>query len=444
MPQRVKNFWDAYRDTVRSGGIPEKFADWYVRWGEGFVKFIKGKPLKERNSRDIEEYLRSIAKQRKARPWQVDQARDAIRILYHDFLSIPLPVPANTVANTPHIDSGEIHRRQTFEDATVDPERFEARFGKLISQIRSEIRYRHYAIRTEHSYISWVKRFLWFHKLKPAESLGTSEIKAYLEYLAVVRDISASTQNQALNALVFLYTQVLKTDPGDFSDFVRAKKRPKLPVVLTKKEIRMLFEKLSGVEHLAAGLLYGAGLRLMECIRLRIKDVDLEKHQIIVRNGKGSKDRVTLLPDRFSPALAEQIRYARDIFEKDLKEGSDGVYIWPSLDRKNPGAAKDWIWQYVFPSASLSVDPRSRKVRRHHLHASTIQKAVKRAAKSAGLPKPVSPHTLRHSFATHLLENGYDIRTVQELLGHADVATTMIYTHVLNRPGMAVKSPADF
>jgi integron integrase len=444
MPQRVKNFWAAYRDVVLAGGIPEKFADWYVRWSEDFAKFIKGKPLKERTSRDVEEYLKSIAKQRKARPWQVDQARDAIRILYHDFLGIALPVATHTVGNSPHIETGEIHQRQTFEDTNVDPERFDALFGKLISRIRDEIRYRHYSIRTEHTYISWIKRFLNYHKLTPAESLGTAEIKAYLEYLAVAREISASTQNQALNALVFLYTQVLKVDPGDFSDFVRAKKRPKLPVVLTKNEIHLFFEKLSGVEYLAAGLLYGAGLRLMECMRLRIKDVDLERHQVIVRNGKGNKDRVTLLPDRFSPALAAQIRVARDIFEKDLEKGSNGVFIWPSLDRKNPAAAKDWIWQYVFPSTGLSVDPRSRKVRRHHLHASTIQKAVKRAARSAGLPKPVSPHTLRHSFATHLLENGYDIRTVQELLGHADVATTMIYTHVLNRPGIAVKSPADF
>ena len=222
MPQRVKNFWAAYRDVVLSGGIPENTATWYVRWGEGFAKFINGKPLKERTDRDVEEYLKSISKKRKARPWQVDQARDAIRILYHDFLGIPLLVAANTAANPHHIETGEVHRRQPFKDTNLDPERFDTLFGKLISQIRAEIRYRHYSIRTEHTYISWIKRFLNYHKLTSAERLGTAEIKDYLEYLAMVREISASTQNQALNALVFLYTHVLNRpgiaveSPADF------------------------------------------------------------------------------------------------------------------------------------------------------------------------------------------------------------------------------------
>ena len=216
-----------------------------------------------------------------------------------------------------------------------------------------------------------------------------------------------------------------------------------VPVVLTRQEVVLLLDRLEGVVGLMAGLLYGAGLRTNECIRLRIKDVDFAQNQIIIRDGKGKKDRITMLPEKYKQPLKKQIDDARSLFEQDLKNGSDGVYIWPSFERKMTGAPKDWIWQYVFPAVRLSVDPRNGKVRRHHIYASTLRKAVKRAARAAGLSKQVSPHTLRHSFATHLLEKGYNIRTVQELLGHADVSTTMIYTHVLSRPGLPVQSPAD-
>ncbi|MBW1692530.1 MAG: integron integrase, partial [Deltaproteobacteria bacterium] len=276
------------------------------------------------------------------------------------------------------------------------------------------------------------------------ENLGSSKIKAYLDYLAETREVSASTQNQALNAIVFLYEQVLKGDAGEFADFVRAKRPRRLPVVLTREEVEMLLDELSGVKQLMAGLLYGSGLRLMECLRLRVQDIDFKMHQIMVRDGKGQKDRVTMLPERYKKSLQRQLKYARSLYSQDMSEGTAGVYIWPALARKYPTASKEWKWQYVFPSSRLSVDPRSRLVRRHHLHENTIQKAVKTAAEKAGIPKRVNCYALRHSFATHLLEGGYDIRTVQELLGHADVSTTMIYTHVLNKPGLAVKSPADF
>ncbi|MCK4378828.1 MAG: integron integrase, partial [Deltaproteobacteria bacterium] len=250
--------------------------------------------------------------------------------------------------------------------------------------------------------------------------------------------------NQALNAIVFFYREVLGNEAGDFSDFVRAKKPRRLPVVLSRDEVESLLANLDGVYHLQAGLLYGGGLRLMECLRLRVKDVDFGQGQIMVRDGKGQKDRVTVLPERYISLLQEHLNMIRKQFKQDREQGIAGVYIWPSLVRKYPNAPKQWGWQYLFPARRLSVDPRSGAVRRHHLHESGLQRAVKKAAEKAGLVKNVGCHTMRHCFATHLLEGGYDIRTVQELMGHSDVSTTMIYTHVLNRLGIAVRSPADF
>ncbi len=283
-----------------------------------------------------------------------------------------------------------------------------------------------------------------FHKDKSPENIDADDIHNYLNYLAEERKVAASTQNQALNAIVFFFKEVLKRDPGDFSDFVRAKRPTHVPEVLTRSEVESLLDAMSGINQLMAGLLYGAGLRLMECIRLRVKDIDFEARHLTVRDGKGRKDRITMLPERFQHLLRQQLEQARALYEMDLKKGVAGVYIWPGLDRRYPNADREWIWQYVFPSNRLSVDPRSHTTRRHHVHSSSLQKAVKNAAAKAGLSKGATCHTLRHSFATHLLENGYDIRTVQELMGHSDMSTTMIYTHVLNRPGIVAKSPPDF
>ncbi|MDD5674563.1 MAG: integron integrase [Chitinivibrionales bacterium] len=310
--------------------------------------------------------------------------------------------------------------------------------------MESEIHIRHYSIRTETAYITWVKRFLEFNNLKDPKELQAPQIKKYLDFLAEERNVASATQNQAINALVFLYTQVLKLDPGNFDDFNRAKKPVLVPTVLTKNEINKLFDKLDGAFYVMAGLLYGSGLRLMECIRLRIKDVDFEARQITIRNGKGAKDRVTMLAERFVEPLRQQVEEARKIFKDDTAHNVPCVFVSPALERKNPKAAGEWIWQYVFPSIRLSVDPRTRQVRRHHFFPDVLQRHIREAAIKAGIAKRVGCHTLRHSFATHLLENGSDIRTVQELLGHSDVATTMIYTHVLNKPGLVVHSPADF
>jgi integron integrase len=255
--------------------------------------------------------------------------------------------------------------------------------------------------------------------------------------------VTASTQKQALNALVFLYEQVLNSPLGDISDFARAKKPKKLPVVLSRDEVRLLLRQLDRSVALVAGLLYGSGLRLLECLRLRVKDVDFSLGQIVVRDGKGQKDRIALLPERYREPLQAHLRRVRELHVSDLDKGLGEAYLPPALARKYTKAGREWGWQYVFPAGRLSADPDSGTVRRHHLHETVIQKEVRAAARRAGLTKPVSPHTLRHSFATHLLESGSDIRTVQELLGYSDVSTTMIYTHVLNKPGLAVKSPVD-
>jgi integron integrase len=256
--------------------------------------------------------------------------------------------------------------------------------------------------------------------------------------------VSASTQRQALHALVFFYKQVLERPFGELGEFTQGKRPRRLPVVLTKSEVGRVFDHLSGTHRLMAGILFGFGLRLMECLRLRVKDIDFERGEIIVHDGKGQKDRVSMLAEKFHQPLAQHLATVKELHEKDKRAGATGVYIWPSLARKYPSASREWGWQYVFPSATLSTDPRSGEIRRHHTHESGLQRAVKKAALQAGISKQVNCHALRYSFATHLLEAGYDIRTVQELLGHADVSTTMIYTHVLNRPGLAVRSPADF
>ena len=314
---------------------------------------------------------------------------------------------------------------------------------RLLDQMREQIRLKHYSIRTERVYCEWVKRYVRFHKYKHPIEMGASEVEAFLSDLAVRRDVSASTQNQALAALLFLYKHVLKQDLPWLGEVVRAKKPARLPVVLSISEVQQILEHLHGDEGLVARLLYGGGLRLMEGIRLRVKDVDFARNEIIIRDGKGQKDRVTVMPTSLIASLKLHIGRVRSLHQQELAAGRGDVYLPDALARKYPKAPWEWAWQYVFPAAGLSVDPRSGSVRRHHLDEKRIQRAFKRAVKASGVPKLATPHTLRHSFATHLLESGQDIRTVQDLLGHADVKNIMIYTHVLNRGGLAVLSPLD-
>lgn len=314
---------------------------------------------------------------------------------------------------------------------------------KLLDQLREQIRVRHYSIRTEDVYVKWVRDFVRFHGLRHPSEMGAAEVEQFLSHLAVRRQVSASTQNQALSALLFLYKHVLRIELPWLDDVVRAKRPERLPVVLTREETQRLLALLEGEIALVAGLLYGAGMRLMEVVRLRVKDVDFARREILVRDGKGMKDRVTLLPQALAAPLQLHLEQVNALHRSDLAAGFGAVYLPFALARKYPKAATEWGWQYVFPAARLSVDPRSSVRRRHHLDEKKVQRAFKGAVRAAGLIKPVTPHTLRHCFATHLLESGQDIRTVQELLGHADVKTTMIYTHVLNRGGLGVLSPLD-
>lgn len=311
---------------------------------------------------------------------------------------------------------------------------------KLLDQLRDVLRRKHYSLRTEEAYVYWVKRYILFHNKRHPQEMARPEIEAFLNHLAVTENVAASTQNQAFSALLFLYQHVLNIDIQNVNA-LRAKKPKRLPVVMTKQECQSVIAALSGTYQLMAKLLYGSGLRLTECLRLRVKDVDFAQNHLVVRAGKGDKDRVTLLPDNLKPEITSHLHRVNLQHQDDLKQGYGQVYLPNALARKYPNADRDWAWQYVFPSRNLSNDPRSNIIRRHHASESGLQKAVRQAAKQVGLTKPVGPHTFRHSFATHLLENGYDIRTVQELLGHKDVRTTMIYTHVLNQGPMGVRSP---
>jgi integron integrase len=314
---------------------------------------------------------------------------------------------------------------------------------KLLDQVRQAIRTRHYSYMTEKAYVHWIRRFILFHNKRHPAKMAEAEIGRFLSGLATNSHVAASTQNQALNAILFLYREILKKEIGYVNGIVRAKRPHRLPVVLTRQEVRSILGCLNGSDWIMSMFLYGAGLRLMECLRLRVKDIDFASNQIIVRSGKGDKDRHTMLPAAVKDPLTKHLDVIKRQHQRDLQRGLGRVTLPDALERKYPNAGIEWSWQWIFPAASHYADKVTGERRRHHLHESVLQKAVREAVQKAGIAKPASPHTFRHSFATHLLEDGYDIRTVQELLGHRDVSTTMIYTHVLNRGGKGVFSPAD-
>lgn len=318
-----------------------------------------------------------------------------------------------------------------------------SRSPKLLDQVRTTCRRLHYSLHTERAYVRWIKRFVLFHGTVHPLQLGAQDVEAFLNHLAVDRKVAASTQNQALNALIFLYRRVLKMDLGEMERIERPSRRRNLPMVLTREEVRAVLDNIRGANRLVALLLYGSGLRLSEALRLRVKDFDFDYGQVFVRNGKGGKDRRSMLPARLHEDLRRHLRKVKIVHEEDSAQGYGRVYLPNALARKYPHAAEQWKWQYAFPSTKRSIDPRTGVERRHHRSSSAVQRAIKRAVVRTRITKRVTCHTFRHSFATHLIESGYDIRTVQELLGHKDVRTTMIYTHVLNKGGRGVTSPLD-
>jgi integron integrase len=426
----VLNLWQNYDNVLTKLNYPEDKRKFLVYWAQNFKSFLGAVPIRTATQEMVNGFLEDLKSDTYIHGWQVEQARESISVLFQKVLNIAPPIanlPKEIIADDKITDSGEMNRRH----------------GDLLKRMTTEIRIRHYSIRTEEVYITWVKRFLSFNKLRAPSELGAADIKRYLAYLAQTREVSASTQNQAFNAILFLYTQILRYNPGDFSEFVKAKKPLIVPTVLTLDEVTRLLKHLDGSFYVMAGIMWGSGLRVMECLRLRIKDIDFETRQITIRNGKGGKDRVTVLAQRFVEPLRKQFEYAKTLFNQDMQNKLSGAWVWPSLAKQSPTAGTQWIWQYVFPSPRLSVDPRTKTVRRHHMYEDVLQRHLKTAALAAGITKRISCHTLRHTFATQLLQNGADIRTVQELLGHSDVSTTMIYTHVLNRPGIPVRSPAD-
>ncbi len=314
---------------------------------------------------------------------------------------------------------------------------------RLLDQVREALRLRHYSVRTERAYVRWIRRFILFHGKRHPVALGGDDVTRFLSWLAQERNVSASTQTQALCALLFLYRHVLRLDLPWMADVARAPARPRIPIVLSRDEVRAVLRRLEGVDRLVVMLLYGSGLRLLEALRLRVKDVDFDQHQLTVRGGKGDKDRITMLPESVRAELRRHLLDVRAMHERDLARGAGWVALPHALARKYPEAGRDWVWQWVFPATRLMREVDAGRPGRHHCHETVIQRAVSAAVRRSGISKRASCHTFRHSFATHLLEDGYDIRTVQELLGHADVSTTMIYTHVLNRGAFGVRSPAD-
>ena len=316
------------------------------------------------------------------------------------------------------------------------------RNSPFLKHVRDTLKARNYSRETIRSYSDWLYRFILFNNKCHPKDMGPEEVSAFLSYLATERKVSESTQNQALNSLVTIYRLVIKKDLGQFAA-TRARKPKRLPVILSRPEVRQILLNMSGQYQLAASLLYGSGLRLMECLRLRIKDVDFDMNQITVRQGKGNKDRVTMLPTGLITPIGHQIESSGYLFRQDRERGTAGVTLPPSLVRKYPNYPIEWGWQWLFPAPNLYTDREDGRLRRHHLHPKSLQRYFKKAVRATGIAKPATPHTLRHAFATHLLEDGADIRTVQELLGHAHVATTQIYTHVLSRPGLGVRSPME-
>jgi integron integrase len=459
--KHYKEFWQLYRAEVRKQGIPEAQARFLEYWARQFSLSLPKVPIQDRSAEDVKAFLDTLTSNPNVEDWQVSQAVEALKILYKYHLKLewaqkdlngevsetafrkPKTAEISKDDQTPQERPGKAYREKPVSRRETPTKDVYDLHRDIFLALRNKLRTLQYSRRTEKSYEHWVRRFIEFHGAKSPTKLTADAVRNYLEYLAEERKVSASTQNQALNALVFLFEQVFGEPLGAVGEFTRAKQPGRVPDVLSKEEVGKLFNQLRGVKALITGLLYGSGLRLMECLRLRVKDIDFEQKKITVRDGKGQKDRLTILPELYIRLLHEHLEKVRLQHEKDLELGCGAVYLWPTLEKKHPDAAIAWEWQYVFPARRLSVEPGSGKVRRHHIHESGVQKAVRDAANRAGLAKEVSCNSLRHSFAAHLLEGGYGLQTVQKLLGHADAAARTIYTHVMKQDNEDIRSPID-
>jgi integron integrase len=441
---REKAFWQRYEAAVRASGVRPGLEVWYRRHCEAFIRSIRPQRLAEAGAAEATRFLHRLWQGGRLEGWQVRQAESALRLLYQGLLraswsaSWPVLAPEMPTESDASLDFRK-QRHRSREGA----QRVRQEFAGPLDRMMRTLRYRHYAYRTEETYVDWTERYLEACLGSGLAVPAAASVKKFLEDLAVVGRVSASTQNQALNALVFFFREGLGQELGDLGNFEYARRPRRLPVVLSRDQVARVLSAMRDPHRLMAELLYGSGLRLMECVRLRVKDAEIEQGRIIVRDGKGAQDRVTMLPGSVAGRLQEHLVEVKRRHDADLAQGNGAVYLPGALERKYPSANREWAWQYVFPADRLSVDPRSGVVRRHHAEERGLQVAVRRALASAGIARGASCHSLRHSFATQLLENGYDIRTVQELMGHQDVSTTQIYTHVLNRPGVAVRSPLD-
>ena len=461
--ESASRFWDKFIQKTKSYGAKEGAAKWYVRHAETYIKDHAGVRLSQHTAVQVTTYLTEKGRNKQLEDWQFKQLVRAIKLLFTEMVPRPwaaefpwddyihladhLPVSHATLSR----DYQSIDLDSIAEGYLLEYNKNHGLFKQIftlypqhIQNLIKQIRINHYSIRTEQAYVAWLLRFIRFHACTDPAQLNEHDISSYLEYLVVKRGVASGTQTQALNAIIFFYKKVLKRELNDTIVYVRSKKPRRLPVVLSRTEIQQLFSHLKSPTHrLMANLLYGCGMRLMECVRLRVLDIDFAYQQIIVREAKGKKDRVVPIPSRLIDTLNAHLAKVEILHNDDLTNGFGSVYLPDALARKYPNAEREFRWQYVFPSSTISEDPRSGVSRRHHTHESNLQRHIKLAATTSGITKRVNCHALRHSFATHLLESGYDIRTVQELLGHADVSTTMIYTHVLNKPGVTVTSPLD-
>jgi integron integrase len=396
--------------------VPKKQVPYYVVWVTQFLNFFNKKPSDNFNSEEIDQFLKYLTKRKEE--WQVNQATESIRIY-------------------------QFYKTNKHSPETIKKEDSDSQWKAVTDEMINMLRLKQLSFKTEKTYLSWIRMFYRFLNGASPFSLDEKSVKNFLTYLAVERHVAPSTQNQAFNAVLFLFRHVLDKNIDGLSDVVRSRKMRRLPVVLTKDEVAKLFENMSGTNLLMAQIIYGGGLRLQECVQLRIKDIDFERNTIVVKSGKGDKDRETVLPETVKNDLKDHIKKIKKLFECDRQNNTPGVELPLALERKYPNAGKEWIWQWVFPSQTLSSDPRTKIIRRHHVHPTNLQKHIRRSVMKAGIFKRVTTHTLRHSFATHLLEDGHDIRTIQELLGHSSIKTTMIYTHVARKNRLGVTSPMD-